>query len=45
MTRNQIKKRIAEIEQFALVNPEQAKNLGFNELIKKLRKDLEDAPR
>lgn len=45
MTRNQIKKRICEIEQFMLVNPEQGKALGFAELLKKLRKDLEDAPR
>lgn len=42
MTKNQIKKRIVELEQFALVNPEQARILGFNELIKKLRKDLEE---
>lgn len=31
-----------ELEQFVLVNPEQAKTLGFEELIKKLRKDLEE---
>jgi hypothetical protein len=45
MTRNQIRKRIAEIEQFILVNPEQAKILGFTELLKQLRKDLEDCKR
>lgn len=45
MTKNQIKKRIAEIEQFSLMYPEQAKTLGFNDLIKKLRKDLEDCRR
>lgn len=42
MTKNQIKRKIAEMEQFALVNPEQAKSLGFYNLIKKLRKDLEE---
>lgn len=45
MTRNQIRKRIAEIEQFILVNPEQARTLGFHELLKQLRKDLEDCKR
>ena len=42
MTRNQIRKRIAELEQFVLVDPKQANLLGFPALIKKLRQDLEE---
>lgn len=43
MTKNQIKKRITELEQFSLVNPEQAAALGFPKLLRDLRKDLEKA--